>query len=146
MTSHNVTKNFPHGLTNTFNAPLSGRFTQSAVETALGNLPDNLAELRKVWQSIDSVRNSGLVSVRDGGRLDDAVRSGVWGATLQQRMPTVGGLPGSRGILQNWPHYNTDNYYAHILANHSRKHLRRTEVRPNQLPACAVPAAGEMLH
>ena len=114
MTSHNVTKSFPHGLTNTYKAPLSGCFTQSAVETALGNLPDNLAELRKVWQSIGSVRNSGLVSVHDGGPLDDAVRNGVWDASLQQRMPTVGGLPGSRGILQNWPHHNSDNYYANF--------------------------------
>ena len=88
------------------------------METALGNLPDNVAELRKAWQSINSVRNSGLVSVHDGEPLDGAVRNGEWDATLQQRMPTAGGLPGSRGILQNWPHYNTDNYYAHIFANH----------------------------
>ena len=83
MTIHNETKSFPHGLTNNYNAPLSGCFTQSAVETALGILPDDLAELRKVWQRIGSVRNSGLVSVHDGVLLYDSVRNGVWDATLQ---------------------------------------------------------------
>ena len=40
----------------------------------------------------------------EGGLLDDAVREGVWQPSLQVDMPTAGGLPGSRGVVQPWPY------------------------------------------
>ena len=36
--------------------------------------------------------------------MDDAVREGEWVPELQQDMPTMGGFPGSRGVIQSWPY------------------------------------------
>ena len=109
MTNHNLNsdKELPRGLAPNFIAPFSGKLSNETAKAALANLPKALEELRTKWQSIDSVRASGLSPTFEGGPLDDAVRQGVWHAELQIPMPTAGGLPGSKGIKQVWPHENS---------------------------------------
>ena len=93
-----------HGLAANFIAPFSGELDKETVDKSLSFLPEYLKEIRGAWGSIGTTRASGLAPIFDGGPLGDAVRNGVWQPELQIRMPTVGGLPGSRGQRIAWPH------------------------------------------
>ena len=99
----------PHGLALNFKAPFSGQLEEEVIVKALAKIPEALEEARAVWSSIDEVRNSGLAPIYDDGPLDDAVRDGVWNPALQVPMPTVGGLPGSRGKKIPWQHQQGAN-------------------------------------
>ncbi len=70
---------------------------------ALAALQTAKHELQTRWNSINVTRPSGFCPVAEGGPLDDAVRDGTWRPELQVDMPMMGGLPGSRGIIQEWP-------------------------------------------
>ena len=96
--------NFSHGLAPSFIAPFSGKVTKEMVADSLATLPAAKVELRMRWGSINETRPSGFCPVAEGGPLDDAVREGVWQPALQVDMPTAGGLPGSRGVTQEWPY------------------------------------------
>ena len=100
--------NFPNGLTPNYIAPFSGNVTRDMVANSLATLPVAKAELRLRWNSINETRPSGFCPVAEGGPLDDAVREGTWHPELQVDMPTAGGLPGSRGVTQEWPYQKED--------------------------------------
>ena len=61
-----------------------------------------MEDFKEEWRKIDWSRTSGLTDISDGGPLDDAMRDGQWCPELQHPMPVAGGLPGSRGIRQEW--------------------------------------------
>ena len=111
MTSYNLIteKSIPHGLALNFVAPLSGQLEEETIEKDLAKLPETIAEATEAWNSIHAVRCSGLAPIFDDGPLDDAVRDGVWRPELQIAMPTVGGLPGSRGKTIVWQNPETKN-------------------------------------
>ena len=50
--------------------------------------------------------------VFEQGPLDEAIRDGVWVPELQVKMPTMGGLPGSRGKRIEWPHGTAARPYS----------------------------------
>ena len=96
--------NFPHGLAPNFIAPFSGNVSSEMVAQSLATLPAAKTELQARWNSINVTRPSRFCPVAEGGPLDDAVRDGTWRPELQVDMPTMGGLPGSRGVTQGWPY------------------------------------------
>ena len=104
MTNHILIseQGLPHGLVGNFQAPYSGAVDEEVVRQALAKLPATKDELREVWSSIQTVRNSGLAPIYDDGPLDDAIRFGKWRPELQVVMPTAGGLPGSKGLKVPW--------------------------------------------
>ena len=110
MTSQNpiTDREIPRGLTVGLRAPFSGELQEDTVKKALARLPESINELRDAWMSIDGVRSSGFAPMFDQGPLDDAVRDGVWRPELQVEMPTVGGLPGSRGRIKAWKYFHED--------------------------------------
>ena len=111
MTGHNSdTKNLPHGAAQSLRAPFSGNLSDLQVEASLATLPGSVKELRRVWETIVTCRNSGLMPIFEGGPLDNAERNGEWDFTLQQRMPTASGLPGSRGTVQKWPYDDIERF------------------------------------
>ena len=101
-------RNFPNGLAPNYIAPFSGNVTSGMVANSLATLPGAKAELLLRWNSINETRQSGFCPVAEGGPLDDAVREGTWRPELQVDMPTAGGLPGSRGVTQEWPYQKDD--------------------------------------
>ena len=92
-----------------FSAPFSGQLEDEVIRKALAKLPETIAEATEAWKSIDAVRSTGLAPTFDEGPLDDAVRNGVWRPELQVRMPTAGGLPGSRGLKKVWQYPRNEN-------------------------------------
>ena len=98
------TRNLPHGISPHFRAPYSGQPSVGQIEASLATLPGSVAQLKEAWESIGESRLSGLSPNFQGGPLDDAVREGEWVPELQQNMPTMGGFPGSRGVIQAWPY------------------------------------------
>ena len=97
-------RSFPHGVAANYAAPFSGQLDEGTVKKSLATLPNALQELRGAWNPISVSRTSGLLPVSEQGPLDDAIRDGVWVPELQVKMPTMGGLPGSRGKRIEWPH------------------------------------------
>ena len=97
-------KSMPHGLAVNYAAPFSGQLEEEAVNEAMARLPESIEELRWKWNSIEVTRVSGLVPTFEGGPLDDCVRDDVWQPSLQTPMPTVLGLPGSKGLIQKCPY------------------------------------------
>ena len=100
-------RSFPHGVAANYVAPFSGQLNAKTIEASLATLPSSVIEMTNKWNSINSSRTSGLLPLCEQGPLDDAVRNGVWEPELQVKMPTMGGLPGSRGKRIEWPHGNS---------------------------------------
>ena len=97
-------RSVPNGLTLNFDAPFSGQLEKRTIEKALAKLPEAIKEATEAWESIHEGRSTGLAPMFDDGPLDNAVREGTWRPELQIRMPTAGGLPGSKGMKQIWQH------------------------------------------
>ena len=99
-------RSVPNGLTLNFDAPFSGQLEERTIEKAFAKLPEAIKEATESWESIHDGRSTGLAPMFDDGPLDNAVREGTWRPELQIRMPTAGGLPGSKGMQQIWQHTN----------------------------------------
>ena len=97
--------------------PYSGLATpcqQQAFDTATldflfsNSLPEYLKEMRANWETIQCTTVSGLMSVTNGGPIDDCVRDGVWDPELQSAhggpIPFLSCSKGSRGAVEVWPY------------------------------------------
>ena len=92
----------PNGVALNFDAPFSGELEKNIIEKALAKLPEAIREATAAWESIHEGRSTGLAPMFDEGPFDNAVREGTWRPELQVKMPTAGGLPGSKGMKQIW--------------------------------------------
>ena len=116
---------------------------EKTVEASLATLPNSVLELTNKWNSINSSRTSGLLPLCEQGPLDDAVRNGVWEPELQVKMPTMGGLPGSRGKRIEWPHGNGVSHVKKLDINNTRPKERSQAKQEEEEPNCALPKEKE---
>ena len=84
-------------------------FDKATLDDLFSNsLPTYLKELGAGWGKIHCTTVSGLMSVPNGGPIDDCVRDGAWDPELQLAhcgpLPFLSCSKGSRGAVEVWPY------------------------------------------
>ena len=84
-------------------------FDKTTLDDFFSNsLPRYLKEMGANWETIQCTTVSGLMSVPNGGPIDDCVRDGAWDPELQSAhggpIPFLSCSKGSRGAVEVWPY------------------------------------------
>ena len=84
-------------------------FDKTTLDDLFSNsLPRYLKEMGANWETIQCTTVSGLMSVPNGGPIDDCVRDGAWDPELQSAhggpIPFLSCSKGSRGAVEVWPY------------------------------------------